>query len=256
MNKRISFKQRATYAKNVVARQLFELMHTKKTNLSLSADLVSKDALLQLVRDVASEICVLKTHVDIIEDFDWAFIEELEQLAREHNFLIFEDRKFADIGNTVQHQYGGGIYRIADWASITNAHIVPGPGIIEGLKAVGLEQHNGLLLLAQMSSSGTYAAGDYTADNIKLAQQHADFVMGFIAREQLTDDPGFVHMTPGVSLQQSGDSCGQQYLTPERVIADNGSDIAIVGRGIYKAADPIAAAKRYREAAWSATGLS
>lgn len=40
----------------------------------------------------------MKTHVDIIEEFDQALIKRLQELSLQHDFLIFEDRKFADIG--------------------------------------------------------------------------------------------------------------------------------------------------------------
>ena len=256
MMNRMPFKKRVQFAHNQVAAELFELMHDKRTNLSLSADCIYKHDLLKLVKNVASEICVLKTHVDIIEDFDQALVEELQFLAKQHHFIIFEDRKFADIGNTVKHQYANGVYHIADWAKITNAHIVPGPGIIEGLKDVGLPKGNGLLLIAQMSSAGTFAKDEYIQENVKLAKLHADFVMGFICLEKLTDDQGFVHMTPGVKLVSGNDDRGQQYLTPQQVIYENGSDIAIVGRGIYQADDPVAAAKCYRKAVWSALNAS
>jgi uridine monophosphate synthetase len=149
-------------------------------------------------------------------------------------------------------QYAGGVYKIADWSHITNAHTVPGPGIIDGLAVAGLPKGRGLLLLGEMSSSGTLAAGEYTKKTVEMAEQKRDFCMGFICTSRLSQDPGMLHMTPGVQLEAGTDSLGQRYLTPEIVLGERASDIIIVGRGIYRAADPAAAAVEYKARGWAA----
>ncbi|KAI5806085.1 Orotidine 5'-phosphate decarboxylase domain-containing protein [Geopyxis carbonaria] len=256
-----TYEARAKSHGTAIGRRLLSIMAEKKTNLSISVDMPSPDAILKLLASVGSKICCVKTHIDTIA-FDSleeirTFTTELEALAKEHSFLIFEDRKFADIGNTVKHQYGGGIYKIARWSHITNAHTVPGPGIIDGLREVAneCEDDRGLLLLGEMSSAGTLSGGVYLEKTIEMARKNKDFVMGFIAmgavaRESESDD--WIVMTPGVNMGSAGDGLGQQYKTPDLTIRINGADVIIVGRGILNAADPAAEAERYRAAGWEA----
>lgn len=82
-----------------LAAYLFRLMATKKTNLCVSADVSTTRDLLQLAEDVGDHICLLKTHADIIDDFGQRTTQGLLRIARKKGFLIFEDRKFGDIGS-------------------------------------------------------------------------------------------------------------------------------------------------------------
>lgn len=170
-------------------------------------------------------------------------------------------------GNTVALQYSSGVHKIASWSHITNAHPVPGPSIITGLSSVGLPLGRGLLLLAEMSTKGSLAVGAYTEDAVRMARQHRDFVVGFIAQKRMDGvgatgadvDPeeDFLVLTPGVGLDVKGDAMGQQYRTPRQVILESGCDVIIVGRGVY-GKDPslveeiTAQAKRYQDEGWSA----
>ncbi len=247
----MTYHERAAVCTNPTAKKLLELMDTKKTNLCIAADVTSKKELLQLAETLGPEICLFKTHIDIVDNFDWDLIEQLQALAKKHNFLIFEDRKFADIGNTVQHQYRDGIYHIVEWADIVNTHTVAGPGSIAALKEIGLPKNRGLLVLAEMTPEGTLAKGDYTAASIKMAEDHEDFVIGFITTRKLSENPCFINMTPGIQLTAGGDRLGQKYLTPETAIQQR-ADVIIVGRGIYEASDPLETGKKYRAAGWQA----
>ncbi|XP_075789269.1 uridine 5'-monophosphate synthase isoform X2 [Pelodiscus sinensis] len=249
--KEMSFSARAQLPGiHPIAAQLLKLMEKKQTNLCLSADVTDSKELLQLADTLGPSICILKTHIDILNDFTQEVIKELRALADQHEYLIFEDRKFADIGNTVKHQYEGGIFKIASWSDIVNAHVVPGSGVVKGLKEVGLPSQRGCLLIAEMSSHGSLATGDYTKSAVEMAEENSDFVFGFISGCRVSNKPEFLHLTPGVQMQAGGDNLGQKYLSPQEVINKRGSDIIIVGRGILSASNRLEEAEMYRKAAW------
>ena len=250
--KNLTYKERENQAIHPVTKRLFNIMHTKKSNLAVSADLTTASEVLKLIEEVGPHVCIVKTHVDILEDFSLDFVKSLQELAAKHNFLIFEDRKFADIGNTVKLQYSKGIYQMVKWAHIINAHALPGEGVINGLKEIGSTQHRGCLLIGQMSAKGNLASPEYSKQTIEMAEHHKDFVIGFICLSNLADDPQFVHMTPGVKIGEGSDSLGQQYLTPEEVIVNRRTDVIIVGRGIYQAADAAQAAQAYQKSGYEA----
>lgn len=112
-------------------------MTIKKSNLCLSADVSNVSQLLSLAAACGPSIVLLKTHYDLISNWDYTpstgTAARLQSLARKHGFLIFEDRKFGDIGNTVQLQYTEGTARIIEWAHITNVNMVPGKASVEAL---------------------------------------------------------------------------------------------------------------------------
>ena len=82
-----------------LARYLLTLISIKHSNLCVSADVHNTNDLLQVAEEVGDYICVLKTHVDIIDDFSERTIRELQKISQRKHFLIFEDRKFGDIGS-------------------------------------------------------------------------------------------------------------------------------------------------------------
>ena len=250
----MSFGERAKVAKNEVSRSLLNIMEMKKTNLCLAADVTKTEEILNLVESVGPYICLLKTHIDIVEDFSEAFVKSLQALAQKHNFLIMEDRKFADIGNTVSLQYSKGVYNISSWADLVTVHSLPGEGILKGLKeALTDSKARGVFLLAEMSSDGNLISSDYKEKTMKIADVHGDFVAGIVAQSaELVQDPGLIQLTPGVKIEEGSDSLGQTYNTPEYVMKEKGADIAVVGRGIIKSKNPSEVAKTYRDRLWEA----
>jgi len=262
-----TYGDRAEYASNPTAKLLLQTMERKKTNLAVGVDVTKSEDFLGIIEAVGPYVCIIKTHIDIIEDFHPSLIKQMNDLSQKYDFLFFEDRKFADIGNTVALQYSSGIHSIASWAHITNAHPIPGPSIVKGLSSVGLPLGRGLLLLSEMSTTGSLAVGAYTDKAVQMARQNREFVIGFIAQRRMdgvgtegqedTSAEDFLLLTPGIGLESTGDAMGQQYKTPRAAVLEFGSDVIIVGRGIYGkppfVTDAISArARHYMSEGWIA----
>ncbi|KAL9617843.1 MAG: hypothetical protein Q9160_007393 [Pyrenula sp. 1 TL-2023] len=261
----LSYQERAQRHQQPLVRRLFTIASSKQTNVVLSADVTTTKDLLDLADSVGPYIAVLKTHIDIISDFSHATVTGLKALSEKHNFLLFEDRKFVDIGSTVQKQYQEGIFRISEWAHIVNASILAGEGIVEALtqsmKAASHEHadERAMLILAEMTSKGSLAIGEYTKRSVDIARSFPSAVIGFVATRELSSmdaqnaSPAedFVIFTTGVNIASKGDSLGQQYQTPAMAV-QGGADFIIAGRGIYASSAPVKAVKQYQQEGWQA----
>lgn len=249
---KMSYVERLKVCQNATGKKLFQIMSDKQSNLCVAADLTSTAKILQLAEQLGSHICVLKLHVDIIEDFSEKFIDKLQQISTARNFLIMEDRKFADIGKTVQLQFNKGMYQISNWADLVTAHSLPGKGLIQALNEADGEKR-GVFLLAEMSSAGNLCSDEYANASVKLAQEFCESVTGIVCQSaKFTDTPHLIQLTPGIQLDKAGDGLGQQYNSPEYVILEKGADIGVVGRGIILSENPVAAAENYKKLMWNA----
>lgn len=251
---------RAQAAPNPLVRRYLEIAADKRSLLILAADRPTTAGIAELVEQVGEHLVALKTHVDLVEDHDpetWAAVCEQ---ARAAGVLVFEDRKFADIGKISRDQMRGR-YDIARWADLVTAHLISGPDIVDGLHAgwAGVDRVGGVVLLAQMSSRGNLLEPAYTEQVVRAGRARPAEVMGYIGngssaaavadlRARLTDEQ--LLLTPGINLATGDGDVGQRYGDPTEAVAA-GSDGIIVGSGIHKAADPAEAAAAYAAAAWA-----
>ncbi|KFZ10326.1 hypothetical protein V502_08199 [Pseudogymnoascus sp. VKM F-4520 (FW-2644)] len=216
----LSYTERAARSSNPLVKKLFEIAEAKKSNITISADIRNTKDLLSLADPV------FKTHINLVSDFSNATVEGLKHLPN----TTFYSSKIESL-------------------SISGILILAGEGIVEAMEQTvqaadfPYKGDRALLILAEMTTKGSLATGDYTKSSVEIARKHKDFVIGF--------DEDFVIFTTGVNRSSKGDKLGQQYQTPTSAI-ERGADFIIAGRGIYAAEDPVASVKLYQTEGWEA----
>lgn len=158
--------------------KLMNIMMSKQSNLCLAADLTDSTSLLNLAEQVGPYICILKTHVDILDDFHSNLIKRLKEIAEMHNFLLLEDRKFSDIGKTVEYQYSKGMFRISSWANLITVHSLMGKGVLDAIKTSEGMNERGVFLLAEASSADNLITEEYVKNTLKMSEEYPELVTG------------------------------------------------------------------------------
>lgn len=242
--KRLSYEEKLEQCDHSVAQKLLQIAIDKKSNLIASADVTTTQELLDLAEKVGPHIVALKTHIDILLDFDPdKTILPLKDLATKYNFLLMEDRKFADIGNTQELQFSYGMYKISNWADFVTAQVIAGYDSLDCFRNVGV------VAILGMSSKGTLTDQNYRDEATKVALSHPN-VFGGVSQNKIPNE--LLLFTPGINLSDSGDGKGQQYNSPEHAFTQLQTDFIIVGRGIYKSEDAEKSALNYKIAGWNA----
>ena len=245
-------------ATSSTARAYMQVAASKQSLVCLAADKPTMAELTELINAVGPHIAALKTHVDLVNDWSPEAWKVFCEQATGMELLIFEDRKFADIGKISEKQMLG-LFDIASWSDLVTAHLISGPDIVDGLQSAwqGKGRIGGVLLLAQMSSRGNLLVPSYTKTVAEHGSKHPG-VFGFIGNgsqpssitelRKLVGNSKLI-WTPGINLATGDGAKGQRYGDPYEAVR-SGSDCIIVGSGIHGNDNPATAAAKYAEASW------
>lgn len=221
---------------NSKAQKLLDISHSKKTNIIASIDLTKTKSILDILNEIGDKICAVKLHVDIIDDFNNSFIDELKAISINKKFMIIEDRKFADIGSTQLLQLTKGIYKISDWADFITIHVIAGELSLKAIEDLDAENKPAIIPVIEMSSKGSLT-DDHYINKCKEFIGKYNSVVGAVC--QTTNlDGNLLKFTPGINISSVGDSKGQVFNTPQYAINNLSSNFLIIGRGIYESKNP------------------
>lgn len=255
-NVRTPLAERESLTESALNKKILGIMRRKKSNLCLAVDYTTVEQCLQMIELAGPFVLAIKLHADAITDFNEEFTRKLTTMANDMDFIIFEDRKFGDTGNTNLLQLTGA-QKIANWADVVTVHAVQGSdsiaGVFRKLAKDPTYRLSGVLLIAQLSTKGSLTALEgYTETAVKIANENRDVISGFITQTRVSACSDLLNWTPGVNLDAKSDSAGQQWRGVDEAIEVQQNDIIIVGRGVTSSSEPVQQLKRYRQIAWDA----
>ena len=203
------------------------IIKEKRSNICLAADVDYMKELFDLIKLLGDKICILKIHHDIILDFFDNYsenVKKLNSLKEEYNFLIWEDRKYADIGTIMARQ----VNNVSKWADIISVHSISGKESLEQLNNMSL------IIIGNLSTKDNIIDSNYMIRTSQIVDDLPN-VIGVVCQNKFSNTK--LNIVPGISLTDGEDGMGQKYSS----ISSNSksfADIFVIGRAITKSEMP------------------
>lgn len=220
---------------NNVKEQLRNIIQIKDTRICLAADVSSVEDLLEIADTLGPYICILKLHYDIIPQFhEKKCGEKLIELRNKHNFLIWEDRKYADIGSIMEKQIR---LNVIPWANIVSVHALPG---LESLKAIPKEV--GIIAIGELSCYENLIDWGYTERVVGMTIQ-LENIVGFVGQRDFRFGQDALMFVPGIGRTKGeGDNKGQRYSS---IMDKSFADVFVIGRSILNSDNRVETIKQF-----------
>ena len=217
--------------------KLKEIIKTKG-KICIALDFREKDKILEFIKLLSNEVSIFKIHCDIIDNFDDDFINMLIKLKNKHNFLIWEDRKFSDIGYIVNYQVNYGVHKISQWADIITCHSTCGSKSIPEIKNIII------FLVIELSCVGNLCDSNYIEKSVEIANNN-DNILGVVCQHNpLHLNTNILKIVPGISTKSNlKDNFNQKY---NNVSNRQFADIFVVGRAITNSKIPLETLKQIK----------
>lgn len=221
--------------------KMMEISKRKNSKLVIALDTDNPNESLEIIEKTHHVTVAYKIHIDAYIFCDSSiskmdFIYCLNDYKEKYNFLVIEDRKFADIPSiSVRQLMNTYINHVAD---IVTVHGITGPDIVKELG-----DRIPILLIHQLSTRDNLITEQYSEKIIEYAKQSKN-VVGFISQSKVKDNRGntvspYITFSPGINLDAPSDGKGQVWSNHKD------TDFFIVGRGIILADNIKGAAERY-----------
>ena len=189
-----------------------------------AADCASMDEMLEKLDTYGPHIGILKTHMDTFADFNEDKLVRFIALKKKYDLLVWEDRKFADIGMVMDRQINNSVLKYDKWVDVFSLHAITGR---ESLETVFNRNPDfKWIIVGQLSSQDNLIDENYTR-SAKVIYQSYENVIGMVCQEYL--GPEVIHIVPGISNTRKEDKMGQSYSQQED---KQFADFLVCGRSI------------------------